>query len=126
MAWKAAERCESSVGRVASGRTARSAIVAGELTTWDATSARKGASILTADFLVLGQQVAAAEGAGVDFIHLDIMDGNFVPNISFGFIVIEAVRRATSLPLDVHLMIDEPERYIDDALDAGADMLTDR
>lgn len=85
---------------------------------------RIGPSILTADFLVLGQQLAAAEGAGVDFIHLDIMDGRFVPNISFGFLVIEAVRRATNLPLDVHLMIDEPERYIDEFIDAGADLVT--
>ena len=85
---------------------------------------RIGPSILTADFLVLGQQLAAAEGAGVDFIHLDIMDGRFVPNISFGFVVVEAVRRATTLPLDVHLMIEEPERYIDDFIDAGADLLT--
>jgi ribulose-phosphate 3-epimerase len=87
-------------------------------------SIRIGPSILTADFLVLCQQIAAAEGAGVDFIHLDIMDGRFVPNISFGFVVIEAVRRATTLPLDVHLMIDGPERYIDDFIDAGADLLT--
>jgi ribulose-phosphate 3-epimerase len=85
---------------------------------------RIGPSILTADFLVLGQQLAAAEGAGVDFIHLDIMDGRFVPNISFGFVVVEAVRRATALPLDVHLMIAEPERYVDDFIDAGADLLT--
>jgi ribulose-phosphate 3-epimerase len=85
---------------------------------------RIGPSILTADFLVLGQQLTAAEGAGVDFIHLDIMDGRFVPNISFGFVVVEAVRRATTLPLDVHLMIEEPERYIDEFIDAGADSLT--
>jgi ribulose-phosphate 3-epimerase len=85
---------------------------------------RIGPSILTADFLVLGQQIAAAEGAGVNYIHLDIMDGHFVPNISFGFVVLEAVRRATTLPLDVHLMIKEPERYIDDFIEAGADLLT--
>ena len=85
---------------------------------------RIGPSILTADFLVLGQQLSAAAGAGVDFIHLDIMDGRFVPNISFGFVVVEAVRRATTLPLDVHLMIEEPERYVDDFVSAGADMLT--
>lgn len=85
---------------------------------------RIGPSILTADFLVLGQQISAAEGAGVDFIHLDIMDGRFVPNISFGFPLVEAVRRATALPLDVHLMIAEPERFIDDFIDAGADLIT--
>ena len=83
-----------------------------------------GPSILTADFLHLGDQIAAAEQAGVDFIHLDIMDGRFVPNISFGFPVVEAVRRATNLPLDVHLMIEEPERYVSSFVDAGADTVT--
>ena len=85
---------------------------------------RIGPSILTADFLRLGEQIAEAEAAGVDFIHLDVMDGRFVPNISFGFGVIEAVRRATTLPLDVHLMIVEPDRYVVDFVNAGADTVT--
>jgi ribulose-phosphate 3-epimerase len=83
-----------------------------------------GPSILTADFLNLGQQIAIAEDSGVDFIHLDVMDGRFVPNISFGFPIVEAVRRSTNLPLDVHLMIAEPERYVSDFVSAGADTVT--
>lgn len=83
-----------------------------------------GPSILTADFLNLGAQLAEAESAGIDFVHLDVMDGRFVPNITFGLPVIEAVRRATSLPLDVHLMIVEPERYVADVIAAGADIVT--
>lgn len=83
-----------------------------------------GPSILTADFLALGAQLAEAEAAGIDFVHLDVMDGRFVPNITFGPMVIEAVRRATSLPLDAHLMIVEPERYVADVIAAGADIVT--
>ena len=83
-----------------------------------------GPSILTADFLNLGTQLSEAESAGIDFVHLDVMDGRFVPNITFGIPVIEAVRRATSLPLDVHLMIVEPERYVADVIAAGADIVT--
>lgn len=83
-----------------------------------------GPSILTADLLNLGREIATAESAGVDFIHLDIMDGRFVPNISFGFPVVEAVRQGTNLPLDVHLMIVEPEKYVGDFIAAGADTLT--
>jgi ribulose-phosphate 3-epimerase len=83
-----------------------------------------GPSILTADWLNLGAQIAEAEAAGVDFIHLDIMDGRFVPNISFGFPVVEAVRAATKLPLDVHLMMVEPERYVERFVHAGADIVT--
>jgi ribulose-phosphate 3-epimerase len=83
-----------------------------------------GPSIMTADFLRLGEQVAAAEQAGVDFIHLDVMDGRFVPNISFGFPVVEAMRSATKLPVDVHLMIVEPERYVEQFVAAGADVVT--
>jgi len=85
---------------------------------------RLGPSILTADFLSLGDQIAEAEAAGVDFIHLDVMDGCFVPNITFGLPIVEAVRRATKLPLDVHLMIVEPERYAPAFAEAGADSVT--
>ncbi len=81
-------------------------------------------SILTADFLHLGEQIAAAEQAGVDYIHVDVMDGRFVPNITIGPLITAALRRATSLPLDVHLMIVEPERYIEDFAKAGADIIT--
>ncbi|MEZ4497492.1 MAG: ribulose-phosphate 3-epimerase [Thermomicrobiales bacterium] len=86
--------------------------------------AQIGPSILTANLLDLGEEIRRAEAAGVDFIHLDIMDGRFVPNISFGPIVVSAVRQATTLPVDVHLMIEEPERYVEDFVRAGADRLT--
>lgn len=86
--------------------------------------AQIGPSILTANLLDLGEEIRRAEAAGVDFIHLDIMDGRFVPNISFGPIIVSAVRQATTLPVDVHLMIEEPERYIEDFVRAGADRLT--
>src|ERR1700736_4508641 len=81
-------------------------------------------SILTADWSRLGEEIRAAEDAGVDYIHLDIMDGQFVPNISFGPLVVEAVRRMTSLPLDVHLMIVEPEQFVDEFAAAGASIIT--
>lgn len=81
-------------------------------------------SILTADFLNLGEQIAVAEQAGVDYIHVDVMDGRFVPNLTIGPLITAALRRATSLPLDVHLMIVEPERYIEDFAKAGADIIT--
>ncbi len=81
-------------------------------------------SILTADFGRLRGQIHEAEAAGVDLIHLDVMDGHFVPNISFGPLVISAIREATTLPLDVHLMIEHPERYIDAFVEAGADLIT--
>ena len=81
-------------------------------------------SILTADFLNLGEQIATAEQAGVDYIHVDVMDGRFVPNLTIGPLITAALRRATSLPLDVHLMIVEPERYIEDFAKAGADIIT--
>ncbi len=86
--------------------------------------AQIGPSILTANLLDLGEEIRRAEAAGVDFIHLDIMDGRFVPNISFGPIIVSAVRQATTLPVDVHLMIEEPERYVEDFVRAGADRLT--
>jgi ribulose-phosphate 3-epimerase len=81
------------------------------------------ASILSADFGRLAEQVHLAEQAGVDWIHVDVMDGHFVPNITIGPDVTRAIKKATNLPLDVHLMIDNPERYIKDFVDAGADWL---
>jgi ribulose-phosphate 3-epimerase len=82
------------------------------------------ASILAADFSRLGEQVAEAEAAGADFIHIDVMDGSFVPNISFGIPIVETVRKLTRLPLDVHLMIVQPERHVKSFVEAGADRLT--
>ncbi len=81
-------------------------------------------SILSADFTCLGEQVAEAEQAGVDYIHIDVMDGHFVPNMSVGPLVVEAVRRATTLPLDVHLMITAPENFVPLFAQAGADIIT--
>jgi len=80
-------------------------------------------SILSADFARLGEEVRAVSDAGADMIHVDVMDGRFVPNITIGPGVVEAIRRSTSLPLDVHLMIVEPERYIADFVSAGADIV---
>ncbi len=82
------------------------------------------ASILAADFTRLGEQIAAAEAAGADWIHVDVMDGEFVPNLTFGPLIVEAARRVTRLPLDVHLMMVAPERYLADFAQAGADGLT--
>lgn len=81
------------------------------------------ASILSADFGRLAEQVREAEQAGVDWIHVDVMDGHFVPNITIGPAVTQAIRKATALPLDVHLMISHPERYVEAFVKAGADWL---
>jgi ribulose-phosphate 3-epimerase len=81
------------------------------------------ASILSADFGKLAEEVRAVEKAGADWVHLDVMDGHFVPNITIGPKVVEAVRRITNLPLDVHLMIDQPERYLKAFIESGADWI---
>jgi ribulose-phosphate 3-epimerase len=89
-----------------------------------AQSYRLAPSILTADFGRLADAIQAAQAGGADAIHLDVMDGIFVPNLTFGPLVVEAVRRATTLPLDVHLMVQEPGRYVADFVRAGADSVT--
>ena len=81
-------------------------------------------SILSADFTRLGEQLAECESAGADWIHVDVMDGHFVPNITMGPLVVEACRRATKLPLDVHLMIEKPERHLEAFAKAGANRMT--
>ncbi|MFZ5990880.1 MAG: ribulose-phosphate 3-epimerase [Deinococcota bacterium] len=81
-------------------------------------------SVLAADFTRLGEQVREAQEGGADLIHVDVMDGRFVPNISMGIVVVEAIRRVAQIPLDVHLMIVEPEKYLADFVQAGATYLT--
>ena len=81
-------------------------------------------SILSADFGRLAEEIGSVTRAGADEIHVDVMDGRFVPNITIGPLVVEAARRATELPLDVHLMIEDPDRYVTDFIEAGADWLT--
>jgi ribulose-phosphate 3-epimerase len=81
-------------------------------------------SILSADFARLGEEVRSIEQAGADLIHFDVMDGHFVPNLSFGIPVLESVRKITTLPLDVHLMIEHPERYLDQFVRAGANSIS--
>jgi ribulose-phosphate 3-epimerase len=81
-------------------------------------------SILSADFAALGEEIAVVEAGGADQLHVDVMDGRFVPNITIGPVVVEAIRKRTRLPLDVHLMIVEPERYIPAFVGAGADLVT--
>ncbi|MGL4403772.1 MAG: ribulose-phosphate 3-epimerase [Fusobacteriaceae bacterium] len=81
-------------------------------------------SILSADFSRLGEEMKSIEAAGADWAHIDVMDGNFVPNITFGPPVIKAIKKNSNLFFDVHLMIDSPERYLQDFADAGADMIT--
>jgi ribulose-phosphate 3-epimerase len=81
-------------------------------------------SILSADFLRLEQEIKAVQEAGADMFHVDVMDGHFVPNITIGPMIVEAARRATALPLDVHLMISNPAAFVDSFADAGADTIT--
>jgi len=81
-------------------------------------------SILSADFARLGEQVREAEEGGADVLHVDVMDGHFVPNITIGPLVVRALRPVTTLPIHVHLMIEEPERYIEDFVQAGAELVT--
>ena len=81
-------------------------------------------SILAADFNRLGDDIKAAEEAGAEYLHIDVMDGSFVPSISFGMPVIKSIRKNTGLLFDVHLMIDEPDRYLEDFKAAGADLIT--
>jgi ribulose-phosphate 3-epimerase len=98
----------------------------------DETTSKKGEncmkllapSILSADFSILGQQIKEVKEAGVDIIHLDIMDGRYVPNITFGPPVVESIRKITDLPFDAHLMIVEPEKYIPDFIKAGVNMIS--
>lgn len=81
-------------------------------------------SILSADFTTLGDEIRNVEAAGADWIHIDVMDGHFVPNITMGPVIVEAVKKVTELPLDVHLMIEHPDQYIPDFADAGADLIS--
>lgn len=81
-------------------------------------------SILSADFSRLGEQVAEAEAGGADMIHIDIMDGHFVPNLTFGPMIVKAIRQSTSLPFDIHAMLTNPDDYISELADAGADSIT--
>lgn len=81
-------------------------------------------SILSADFSKLGEDIKAVDKGGAEFIHIDVMDGSFVPNISFGFPIMKSIRKLTDKVFDVHLMIDNPSNYIDDFIEAGADLIT--
>jgi len=81
-------------------------------------------SILSADFTTLGDEIRNVEAAGADWIHIDVMDGHFVPNITMGPFIVEAVKKVTELPIDVHLMIENPDQYISEFADAGADFIS--
>ena len=87
------------------------------------TAIKLAPSILTADFGHIADQIRAAEAGGADYVHLDVMDGHFVPPITFGPLIVEAVRKATKLPIDLHLMIERPEGQFDAFVDAGADII---
>lgn len=82
------------------------------------------ASLLSADFSCLDKEIKIVERAGADMLHIDVMDGHFVPNITIGPVVVKDIRKVTRLPLDTHLMITNPEKYIDDFVRAGSDMIT--
>jgi ribulose-phosphate 3-epimerase len=86
--------------------------------------AKLAPSLLSADFSKLGEEIAQIEKGGADYVHLDVMDGSYVPNITFGAPVIKKIRDTTRLPFDVHLMVDRPERFIGDFADAGSDIIT--
>ena len=81
-------------------------------------------SILSADFSILGEQVSEAEAGGADYIHIDIMDGHFVPSLTFGPMIVKMIRNSTNLPFDVHKMVTDPQNYVSDLAAAGADMMT--
>jgi ribulose-phosphate 3-epimerase len=81
-------------------------------------------SILSADYTILGKEIAAVEKAGADYIHIDVMDGHFVPNITIGPLIVKAAKRVTKLPLDVHLMISNPDDYLEEFAKAGADIIS--
>jgi ribulose-phosphate 3-epimerase len=90
----------------------------------DISMAKLAPSLLSADFSKLGEEIALIDNSGADYVHLDVMDGIYVPNITFGAPVIKKIRGTTKLPFDVHLMVDRPERFIDDFADAGSDIIT--
>ncbi len=81
-------------------------------------------SILSADFSRLGEEIKAVEQGGADWVHIDVMDGHFVPNITIGPLIVKAAKKVTTMPLDVHLMIENPDQFLDEFIDAGADYLT--
>ncbi len=91
---------------------------------WSTEGVQIAPSILSANFGQLGRDIAAVERGGADLIHIDVMDGHFVPNITIGQPVVRAIKRFATCPLDVHLMISDPDRYVDDFIDTGADMLS--